>query len=532
VSTPDRFQQARSGENLMSVLGALRRRWEIVLGVIVVSVGVLAFTHEHKAKTYSATASVAFQSTTLSDQALQVSGGGSGEPQREADTEVLIAHSPEVARAVAQQLHISGTGEDLLGDVKVEAAPNADVLNLTAENGDPRAAAELANAFAEQYIAFRGKSQLSYISVAQTKLQQEIDVLPSGSTERTSLEGELQRLSATRAVVGGGTSIIGRATPPGDPTGSGIATSIAIGLLIGLAVAFTVVFLLESLDRRMRTIEEFEREYRLPVLSGVPQSAARSRNAAARTETLEPFRILRSALDFVAVTRELKTLLVTSAISGEGKTTVAIDLAHAVALTGRRTILVELDLRRPTFAEHLNLDPTSGLTSVLTGGGSLQEMLVQPLEDVPNLLVLPCGRLPHNPAELLGSARVAELIQELAADSEMLILDAPPLNPVADAQVLLSSQLIDAAILVGRTERTRRDEVRRARAILDRHIVEPVGIVVTGLREAGPYDYNYYRSDGPTLDADVDTVDGSASRSDRARAGARSSGRESRELHL
>jgi polysaccharide biosynthesis transport protein len=506
MSTPDRFELARSGENLMSALAALRRRWEIVLGVVVVSIGVLAFTHERKTKTYSASAYVAFQSTTLSSQALQVSTGGSIEPQREADTEVLIAHSPEVARAVAQQLHIAGTGESLLSDVSVEAAPNANILNISAGDTDPRKAAQLANAFAEQYIAFRARSQLAGISGAQDKLQQQISALPSGSTERTSLEGEQQRLSAARAAVGGGTSIIGRATAPSTPSGSGLKTAVMIGLLVGLAIALTIVFLLESLDRRMRSIEEFEREYRLPVLSGVPQSAARSRSAAARTESLEPFRILRSALDFVAVTRELKTLLVTSAISGEGKTTVAIDLAHAVALTGRRTVLVELDLRRPTFAEHFNLDATSGLTSVLTGEGTLREMLVQPLVDVPNLLVLPCGRLPHNPSELLGSARVAELISELAADAEMVILDAPPLNPVADAQVLLSSRLIDAAVLVGRIERTRRDEVRRARAILDRHIVEPIGIVVTGLRDVGAYDYNYYRSEGPTLEPGVDAL--------------------------
>ncbi len=127
------------------------------------------------------------------------------------------------------------------------------------------------------------------------------------------------------------------------------------------------MFLLESLDRRIKSIEEFEREYRLPVLTGVPQSAFRLDRAADREELLEPYRILRSALDFAAVTHQLDTLLVTSAVSGEGKTTVAVDLAHAVALTGRHTVLIELDLRRPTFTEHFDLDASRGVTTALVG---------------------------------------------------------------------------------------------------------------------------------------------------------------------
>jgi capsular exopolysaccharide synthesis family protein len=517
MSTGDRFEIARSGENLYSALGALRRHWAIVIDVVVVCMGLMAYSHEHKGKTYSATASVAFQSGTLSDAALQISPSGSTEPQREADTEVLIAHSPEVAAAAVQQLRLSVRASELLEEVKVEAAPNADVLNIIASSGNPRLAASLANAFAEQYIAFRGRSQLAGISVAQTSLQRQIAALPAGSAGRVSLEASLQRLGSLRAVAGGGANIIGRATPPLSPTGSSLKTAIVIGLLIGLAVAFMVVFLLESLNRRIRSIEEFEREYRLPVLSGVPQSGFRPRTAEMRTETLEPYRILRSALDFVAVTREIKTLLVTSAISGEGKTTVAVDLAHAVALTGRRTVLIELDLRRPTFATQFNLDANRGLTTALTGGATPEELLVEPLQDVPNLSVLPCGRIPHNPSELLGSARIATIITELAADASMVILDAPPLNPVADAQVLLSSQMIDAAILVGRLEQTKLDEVRRARSILDRHVVEPVGIVVTGLREVGAYDYNSYRGDAATIEADVGAPFGEPAISERSK---------------
>jgi succinoglycan biosynthesis transport protein ExoP len=503
VSAADRFERVREGETLSGVLSVLRRRWLLIAGVTLVSVAVLLVSHERKAKTYSANASVAFHSGTLSDAALQVTPESSGEPQREANTEVLIAHSPEVAQAAGSQLHSRASASELLEEVKVEAAPNADVLNFIASTGNAQSSSSLANAFAEEYIAFRAESQLAGISTAQTRLQQQITALPVGSAERTALEQSLRRLGSLRAVAGGGASIIGRATPPTSPTGTSASTTIVIGLLIGLAIAFSLVFLLESLDRRIKSIEEFEREYRLPVLAGVPQSAFRVRQAEQRTELLEPYRILRSALDFAAVTRTVGTLMVTSAISGEGKTTVAIDLAHAVALTGRRTVLIELDLRRPSFTEHFELQAGRGLTTVLTGGGTLEELLVEPLPDAPNLLVLPAGHLPHNPSELLGSARITELISELAAGGGMVIIDAPPLNPVADAQVLLNNQAIDAAMLVARIDLTKRDEVRRARAILDRHIVEPVGIVVTGLRDLDRYGYSAYRGPAATLEVDV-----------------------------
>ncbi len=505
MSAPGRFERAREGESLANLLEVLRRRWLIVVGVALASVVVLVATHEHKAKSYAATANVAFQSGTLSEAGLQVTPSNSSEPQREANTEVLIAHSAEVAQAVNRQLHLQAGASELLDKVKVEAAPNADVLNIIATAGHPREAAGLANAFAEQYIAFRAQSQLAGVETAASKLQQQIAALPAGSSERASLEQSLQRLSAARAVAGGGANIIGRATPPGSPAGTSLTSTVAIGLLIGLAIAFSLVFLLESLDRRVKSIEEFEREYRLPALAAIPQSAFRGGRAAEREELLEPYRILRSALDFAAVTRRLDTLLITSAIAGEGKTTVAIDLAHAVALTGRRTVLVELDLRRPTFAEHFKIETSRGLTTALTGREQLSELLLEPLVKVPNLLVLPAGPVPHNPSELLGSGRLSEILAELASSESMVIIDAPPLNPVADAHVLLNSEAVNAAVLVARIERTTREQVRRTRAILDRHIVEPVGVVVTGIRDTGRYGYGdgSYQGEAPTLEADV-----------------------------
>ena len=492
MTASEQLGRVRESGAFMRTLTLLRSHALLSTGVVLACLAAAVVHHEHSKKTYQSTASVAFQSGTLSDSALAVTPQTSNEPQREADTQVLIADSPEVAAAVAKKLHLSVTPTKLLETAKIEAAANADILDITVKTPEPVESARIANSFARQYIALRTRTELGEIEAAQTALQQEIRRLPLASAERVTLEQSLQKVESARAVAGGGATIIGLATPSSTPSGTKLSTTIIIGLVIGLALAFAIVFLLDSLDRRVKTVEEAEREYRLSALTVVTQSAFRGRRAKDRGDELEPYRILRSALDFAAVSRQMDSLMVTSAVSGEGKTTVAVDLAHAIAFTGRRIVLVELDLRRPSFASHFNFDSRSGLTTALTRNTPVAELLIEPFGELPNFSVLPAGLLPHNPSELLGSERVAELISDLHTDDGIVIIDAPPLNPVADAQVLLSNPAVSAVLVVARLEKTTRDEIRRARAILDHHRVEPVGLAVTGLRDAGRYGYEAY----------------------------------------
>lgn len=483
-------------ETLSAFLEVVRRRWLLIVGVVLACLVAAIVRHETATPSYESTASVAFGSATLTESALQVSRG-SGDPERDAATNVLIASSRDVAEAVRAQLRSPATPETLLSAVSVEAAPNANVIDITASTSSPVFSARLANAFAEQYLATETKSQLAAIDAAQRDLQRQIDTLPAGSAQRSTLEQSSQRLDELRAVASSGLQIITRASPPAGSSGPSLKTSALLGLLIGLALSAALVFLLESLDRRVNSVEAFERAYRLPVLATVPPSAFKRGRADDRHRSLEPYRILRSALDFVAVTRQLDTLLITSAVAGEGKSTASIDLAHAIALAGRRVVLVELDLRQPSLSHHFPLDPMRGITTALTGRAELHELLVQPLPQLPNLTLLPAGTLPPNPSELLGSPAVSALLAELASDDAIVVIDAPPLNPVADAQVLLNNPAIHAALIVARLGHTTRDQVQRARAILDRHMLQPVGLVVTGVRSVGRNGYETYGPEPP-----------------------------------
>lgn len=492
-----------SSVGLAAAVRMLRRRWRIIAVFVALGVVGMAVEHERSTKSYTASASVAFQNATLPEAELGIAVGGGVEPQREANTEVLTAHSAEVAAAVARELNLKATPHQLLEAVKAETAPTANVIQISASTPNPNLSAKLANAFAEQYIAFRSRAQLAGVEAAQSRLRANIERLAPGSPERVALEQTLQRLTPLLAVAGGGAEIIDRATPPTAPSGLTLSSAIAIGLLIGLAAGLAVAFVVEALDRRLRTLEEIERAYSLPALAAIQRFPRKANRAAARTHLLEPHRILRSALDFAAAVKPISPLMVTSAVPGEGKTTVAIDLAHVVALAGREVALVELDLRHPTFSEQFELDPGIGLTQTITDRIEVGKLLQHPLPDCPGLAVLPAGPLPPNPAELLGSSQIADLLGWLGERFEMVVIDSAPLNPVADAQVLLDLPALRGVLLVARIGVTSRDEVGRARAILERHKVEPLGLVVNELNEVDRYGYaaSYGAAAEPAADA-------------------------------
>lgn len=491
-----------------AVIAALRRRWMVVLGGALLGAIIAVGLQLQAPKSYSASSNVAFQSATLLQAGFGVQSGSSGEAQRELNTEALTARSPEVAREVAKGLGgatsaglhgaPSAAPSRLAAEIRTEAVPSANVLRITATTNHPAESARLANAFAEQYVGVRAHLQLAAIEGVTRRLTAQLLTLPASSPERVTLGQSLQRLNALRAFAGDGTHVVTLATPPASPSGLSTLAAGAIGAVAGLAATLALVFLLESLDRRVKTVEDLEREYGLPALAAIPHFALDSRSAGQRKELLEPQRILRTAIDFAAVTRELDTILVTSAAVGEGKTTVAVDLAHAMALTGRSVVLVELDLRHPTFASQFDLNTREGLTLALTRGSDIQELVVEPFPELPNLAVLFSGPLPPNPSELIGSTKIAELIGALAWDRDMVIIDSPPLNPVADAQILLDNPAIHAVLMVARAGRATREDVRRARGILDRHMAEPLGLVVTGVRDASRYGYDSYYATRPT----------------------------------
>ncbi len=301
--------------------------------------------------------------------------------------------------------------------------------------------------------------------------------------------------------------IMDAATTPGR---IGIATrqKLTIGLLVGLFLGVLAAFLLEYLDQTIKTAADVERALELPVLGLIPMGTGRgegSRRGARRgvlplvslaspeDPTSEAYRALRTNVTFVnAEERALRLICVTSPGPGEGKSTTAANLAITLAQQGSHTLLVDADLRRPLVHRAFNLVQEPGLTDILVGTAMLREA-VRP-NVVPSLDVLPAGALPPNPSELLGSAAMHRLLDQLRAEYDTVIFDSPPSLAVTDATVLGASS--DAVILVLRAGETEESAAQHAVEQLRRVHARVAGAVLNGVAMDGDKYYYYYRSDG------------------------------------
>ncbi|HLF27097.1 MAG TPA: CpsD/CapB family tyrosine-protein kinase [Anaerolineae bacterium] len=197
-----------------------------------------------------------------------------------------------------------------------------------------------------------------------------------------------------------------------------------------------------------------------------------------RSPMAEAYRTLRTNIYFSSLDRSIHTLLVTSPAPGEGKSTTLANLAVALAQGEKKTILVDADLRRPSLHTIFNVSNDAGLTTMFVDGAAMQE---PPLKEVgvPNLLLLPSGPLPPNPAELLGSTRMDAALEALKARADIVLFDAPPVIAVTDAVVL--GTRVDGVLLVIGAGQTKRDHAKRAKEMLEKVKVRVIGVALNNV---------------------------------------------------
>ena len=474
---------------LLNALQTLRERWWMVLvamiGGAVISFGVAVTS----TKQYTGQSSLLIRSSNLQTLIDPSASQNSEDPARLAETNLLLVTSSAVATDVQAALHTSESPSDLTSQISASVNPDADIISIAATDPSPARAARLANAFADQFVAFQQGQSQQQAAAGATRLRSEIAALPAAATaERAQLLTALHNVLALQAVTTGDATVVDRATPPSSAASPNLKRAAVLGLIAGLAIGLAAVFLSDLFDRRIKTIEDFESAYGLRAIGSIPRSTRPQ--PATSPDSLESFRILRSALGYLAAGSELRTVLITSAVSGEGKTTAAAGLAYTTALAGQQVVLVEADLRRPSFQRHFDLGPdTRGLSTALIGGVAIEEVLRTPIEDLPNLRVLPSGPFSPHPSELLASREMTLALEELAGHADLVVIDSAPLLPVADAQVLLKRPTIDASLIVCRAYMTTRDQARRCRAVLERERVRSAALVVLGGHELADYSY-------------------------------------------
>ena len=356
-------------------------------------------------------------------------------------------------------------------------------------------------------------------------------------TNRTLYEGLLQKLKEAGVTAGLRSNNIRQvdiARTPEAPSEPNIPRNLGFGFVLGLSSGIGLAFLLEGMDNTVRTPEQAQAVSGLPSLGMIPlgsknhyDSAARKKLAVAspkepveiitqsrpQSQMAESYRALRTSLLLTSLGAPPKAILITSALPQEGKTTTSINTAIVLAQKGTRVLLIDADLRRPSIHKTLGLGPRIGLSNALTGGCTVQQAIVRS-SLLPNLFILPAGTPPPNPAELLASAEMFDMVQALREQYDHIVIDTPPTLSVTDAVVL--STRSDAVVLVIRSGQTTKPALRRAREILAQVNARVSGILLNAVNLKSPDYYYYYEYQGKYgqryYDNDVSGDDGFAAR--------------------
>ncbi|CUS04194.2 conserved protein of unknown function [Candidatus Promineifilum breve] len=286
-----------------------------------------------------------------------------------------------------------------------------------------------------------------------------------------------------------------RAVPPTQPIQAGPLRNIILGAVIGLLLTGTIAFMLEYMDDTLKTPQDVTNVLGLPVVGYVVNESSMDKqegtpyvSAHPRSPMAETFRTLRTNLEFASVDKSLKTILITSPGAGEGKTTVATNLAAVMAQANKRVILLEGDLRRPRVHKALGMTNQVGLSDVFRGQMDIRD--VARYSKVKDLAVITSGSLPPNPAELLGSARMVQILARLVESASVVIIDSPPFV-VADSTVLAAK--VDGVLLVIQPGKTHAEAARTMLAQLDRAGAHVVGVVLNRVSRKTSNYYGYYR---------------------------------------
>jgi capsular exopolysaccharide synthesis family protein len=440
---------------LHDYLRILRRSWILLLslaclGLLAGGLASLATQPVYKAETelfVSTPSSQSFQELQMSNAFIL----------DRAHSYVLIARTPAVLQPVIDDLGLSVSAGQLAAQIEAEVEPNTVLIVLKTSAGSPDEATAIASSAAK-----------SLISVVHDL---------EGRTESGDPRVQL--------------SVVMPAAASSVPAAPDTALFLGLGLLAGVALGLAAAFGRNALDTRIRGQRDLRAVTTAPLLGGItfnPEAAKKPliTQIPAQSPRAESYRQIRTNLQFVQAER-MSSLLVTSSVPGEGKTTTAVNLALTLAQSGRSVVLVDADLRRPMIAQHLGLDPEAGLTTALVNEAGVDDLL-QPWGSH-GLQVLTSGQLPPNPSELLGSASMDQVLARLRAAFDVVILDAPPLRSVTDAAVLARHS--DGVVLVVGSRKVRAADLEEALSTLSMVAAKLVGVVLNRLPERGPDGHKY-----------------------------------------
>jgi succinoglycan biosynthesis transport protein ExoP len=480
-----------------------RRKWTVITAAFCAAIAAALFSLGQPPK-YEASAEVLLNNENLAGTLTGSSSTSGVSPDRIAQTQADLARVPLVARRVLRATEDSRTPDTFLSASDVAPKSNSDLLVFRVRDRNAPRATRLASAYAVAYTAYRRQLDTAALERARAGVQRRMARLKANRAERSPLfsalaakDDQLQTLEALQmsnaTVVRPATDAVKISPRP--------VKDVLLGLVLGLMLGIGIAFGLDSLDTRVRSVAAAAKLVGIPLLGRVPNLSTPPPDKPFTlvdpgSHEAEAFRILRTNVEFATLESPdwARVVMVTSGLQQEGKSTVAANLALAFARAGHRVVLVDLDLRRPSIEHAFGLGGRSGLTDVALRRTTLSQALVDlpvasEADDSPTangspvgkLRVLTSGTLPPDPGEFAVRSVVGEILAELAADADLVLVDVPPLLPVVDARAL--SAQIPAAIVVAHLPSARRPVLKELRRVLESLRSTPLGVIVVGSAE-------------------------------------------------
>jgi len=457
---------------LKDFLRAIRAQWLLVLLSVLLALGAAGIFTWQTTPLYAATTKL-FVSTPGSDETTTTAYQGGLFSEQRVTSYAELLEGSQLASRVIDSLGLDMTPEELSESISASLVPETVILQATVTDPSPERAQLLADTVGREF-------------------RELVDVLETPPNSET----------ATVTV-----TVVEAARLPEDPIEPNIPRNLSLGALLGLLIGLGLAVLREQLDNTVKRADDVEELTGAAVIGGVLYNGDISKKPLAQqlqgqSPTAEAFRQIRTNLQFLNVDNPPRVIIMTSSLPGEGKSTAAISLALVLAQSDERVAVVEGDLRRPRVTRYLRMVGGVGLTNVLAGTIALEDAL-QPLGDG-KLMVLASGPSPPNPSEMLGSSHMRQVIADLRASNDYVIVDSSPLLPVTDGLVLAS--LCDGVVLVSRHGVTKREQLRQSAQMLRSVDAKLLGVVLNMLpaKSSGSYGYGYgyaYESDRPDQSA-------------------------------